>query len=626
MNGPVEVGRKRHIGGTLFGLVFFSVAVGFLVFDVLPNLYDWLRMRDWQPVAAQLISSNLESHRGDGSTTYRVVGEYRYIIAGREYSGRRIGINDGGSDNIGDWHQISHQALQQQPLQVWFNPSDPAEAVFDRDLRWGLLGFKLIFVVVFGVVGGGIIWAMGRQSAEVPVGMPLWQWEPRWRDNRIRSNAKGEMGFLWGLAIFWNAISSPPLFAIPEELSKGNYGILVVLLFTAVGLGLVYYALKKTLEWRRFGVTELMLDPFPGSIGGDVGGAVELALSASQDSKFSAELTCQHVYTRRSGNKSETRRSVVWQDQQQIRLEPGMRGARLRFCFEVPAGLPQSESASSNYHEWQLHLSGDLPGVDLERTFDIPVFALDQPQRSRLPVDREAPRPAPEIPTGVMQMETMEDGLELYYPPLRSAGIAAMLLLFGLGFGGMGGYFLLADLRNGPPAFMMAIFAGVGSLMLLGGLYKLGNSLRVRVTPRGLQVVRRVYGLSFESRVSAQEIQSIEKRVGWQQQRGTRTKVMYQVQAIKRNGATISLGDSLPNAGAAEQVVAAIRQALALEVSTPERVGALVQPDLLPAELLDRGRRIMRYIKIGANLVALGVFVYFLLDFGLLDQVKKLFS
>ncbi|MFC1684250.1 DUF3592 domain-containing protein [Pseudomonadota bacterium] len=613
---------SKKIGGTILGLFFLLPAIGFLFFSILPNLYDWARMSGWQQVDAQLISSNLESHRGDDSTTYKVVGEYRYLFAGREFRGRRIGIS-GGSDNIGDWHQETHRALHRRPFRVWVNPGDPSEAVFDPGLRWELLGFKSIFILVFGMVGGGIIWVMGRSTPDAPTGVPLWQWDPRWRENRIRSNAKAVVGASWFFAIIWNAISAPAAFAVPGELAKGNHLILVALLFPLVGMGLLAYAVKSTLAWRRFGKSYLSLNPFPGSIGGDVGGTVELALAREPDSHFKAELTCQHVYTTRSGNKRETRRSVVWQDEQPVELEPGMRGSRVRFCFNTPEDLPSSTEASSDYHEWSLRLVGDLPGVDLDRTFDIPVFADGAPKQSTISVSRVEVAEQP-IPESVLSIRQLGDGVELYYPPFRSAGIGFMLLVMGLIFGGVPGFFIITG-TEGPPMPMMIIFGFVGISMLLGGLYKLGNSLSVMVTGRGLHVVRKVFGFPFETRLAVAEIRGIDKRIGWQQSQGTQTKAMYQIQVRKRDGGTMTIGDSLPNASAAELVLDRISGVMGHPSTTVED-GAAIPPDLMPGEMLERGRQIARFVRIGANLVGLIVFAYFLLDFGVLEIVKGLFD
>jgi hypothetical protein len=66
-----------------------------------------------------------------------------------------------------------------------------------------------------------------------------------------------------------------------------------------VGLGLLVWAVRQTLAWRCFGMTLLELDPFPGAIGGDIGGLLELRLPYNPRCPFRITLTCLYVYTRR---------------------------------------------------------------------------------------------------------------------------------------------------------------------------------------------------------------------------------------------------------------------------------------------------------------------------------------
>lgn len=145
----------------LFALPFAAVGLGMLLLSVLPTLYDWSRMQFWQPAEATLLAASLDRSRGSDSTSYTVKARYRYTVAGQVYEGERVAIG-GGADNVGDFQQALGARLEQalragRPVQVWFDPSRPADAVIDRSLRAGLLAFKMVFVVVFGGVGIGLL-------------------------------------------------------------------------------------------------------------------------------------------------------------------------------------------------------------------------------------------------------------------------------------------------------------------------------------------------------------------------------------------------------------------------------------------------------------------------------------
>ena len=160
---PAARGGKRAGGWLLglFALPFAAVGVGMLLLSVLPTLYDWARMQWWQPVPATVVAARLETSRSSKSSSYTVKATYRYQVAGREYQGERVAIS-GGGDNVGDFQEALGARLEQAlrdgaPVQVWVSPSDPADAVIDRSLRPGLLALKMVFVVVFGGVGVGLL-------------------------------------------------------------------------------------------------------------------------------------------------------------------------------------------------------------------------------------------------------------------------------------------------------------------------------------------------------------------------------------------------------------------------------------------------------------------------------------
>jgi hypothetical protein len=104
--------RASYRGGTLFGLLFFGVGAGFLLLGVMPNLWDVVRMWDWVQVPAEVVQLDLKSNHGDDNTTCKVIARFRYLYDGRSYAGNRVGIADGGSDNVGDWQHDTWSRLK----------------------------------------------------------------------------------------------------------------------------------------------------------------------------------------------------------------------------------------------------------------------------------------------------------------------------------------------------------------------------------------------------------------------------------------------------------------------------------------------------------------------------------
>ena len=569
--------RASYWGGTLFGLLFFGVGAGFLLLGVIPNLWDAVRMRDWVQVPAEVVQLDLKSNHGDDTTTYKVIARFRYVYDGRSYTGNRVGIADGGSDNVGDWQHHTWSRLKgRKHTTLWVNPADPSESVFDRDLRWGLLGFKMIFVIVFGGAGAVVLWFINRKPAPVSPGLPAWQASADWHDNRIRSNARASLWFAWGFAVFWNAISAPIAFILPGELARGNQLIWIALLFPLVGLGLLVWAIRQTLAWRRFGVTQLELDPFPGAIGGDVGGTLELRLPYNPRHRFRVTLTCLHVYTRRTSDGNETVRDAKWQDEQPAVVEPGMHGTRLRFLFQSPVDLPESSEEGSDRYEWMLQIAGSLPGADFDRSWQIPVLKNAGPQTARAPVRRRAEDADTLEAPGRLRIRETGAGIELYYPYLRHPGMALGMLITG---GLFAAPVWLIDAfagSRGVPGPMRWLFTVVGALILTWGIYLAGNSLRVTAGRQGLTAVRGIFGLQFARHAAADDITGIGKSIGMQSRQGNRAQAWYRIHVRTRDGRRIALGEGLTGASRVDALIERLRVALGLsgQANEPEPVGS----------------------------------------------------
>ena len=59
-----------------------------------------------------------------------------------------------------------------ETVTVWYDPGNPADSVLNREIRWGLMGFKSIFFFVFGGVGLGLIIYSFRSPVEKDLDAP----------------------------------------------------------------------------------------------------------------------------------------------------------------------------------------------------------------------------------------------------------------------------------------------------------------------------------------------------------------------------------------------------------------------------------------------------------------------
>ena len=189
---------KGKLFMTLFSLPFAGVGV-WMLWSVGTMLHDAWQMRDWVQVEAQLTSGGYESHYGEDTYTYEAYATYRYRFEGREYTGNRVTL-DSGADNIGDYQKelgrkLQHAYDNRNPVPVYVDPDAPSQSVIDREIRWGMVGFKSIFVVVFGGAGFGLLFVSLRKSREKDTGDPAyadkpWLLNDAWQTGTVRSSSR----------------------------------------------------------------------------------------------------------------------------------------------------------------------------------------------------------------------------------------------------------------------------------------------------------------------------------------------------------------------------------------------------------------------------------------------------
>ena len=335
----------------LFGLVFFSGGA-FAGYSMGASLLDWQKMQSWESVSANVTNGGYKTTSSDDGETYKAYAEYTYRYDGRSYTGTRVAIDD-MSDNIGNFHQdlgkrLENAAENGKPVTVFVNPDNPAESVVSRDMRWGMFGFKSIFLIAFGGIGLLVMVSAIRMPKPKDISgfdSTPWLVNNNWKTPEIKSEAQFAVRFMWGFALFWCLISAPlPFMLFEEVVEKKNYPALLGLLFPLIGVLLIAKAVHVTAEWRKFGEATVTLDPYPGSIGGQVGGFLELNWPFNAATKVILTLTNAYSYESGSGKNRRREEDIKWQDKIVAYTESGLYGTRILFRFDVPAGLEPSDA------------------------------------------------------------------------------------------------------------------------------------------------------------------------------------------------------------------------------------------------------------------------------------------
>ena len=569
---------RSKIFMALFALPFFGVGV-WMGWSIGSAVYDTVRMNGWVQVEARLLDGGYTRHNGDDADTFEAYARYTYVFGGNTYTGDRVSVS-GGSDNIGDYQQdigreLSSALSSGNNIMVWVNPNDPAEAVIDRGIRWELMGFKSIFLLVFGGFGGAMmfyVWRMPRKKNEDDprYADSPWLLDDAWQTATIRSSSKASMVGVWLFAAVWNLVSAPLPFVLYEEVvDKQNFIALVGLLFPLVGVGMLVWAIRRTLEWRRFGPTPVTLDPFPGSIGGHVGGTIELNEPFDSANEFQLTLTNLRSDVSGSGKNRSRRESAKWQDTIVAHAESSAAGGtRLTFRFDVPEGLTESDAKreGDTYTIWRLAITAELDGADLDRSFDIPVYATATRSRqlSQLAVERGREKQSARAEKAArdrIRIITGMDGRSLYYPMLRNAWSQLGGFIVGCTFAAIGAYLAVAEGQR----LFGSVFGGIGGLVALATVYGMFNSLEVTRDASGFKTVRRWLGIPVRrQQMGKHEFQHFEKDSRFQQQGGGKHVMHYNVCAVDRSGRKVVVGEGFRGASEANAAIRLIGDELGL--------------------------------------------------------------
>ncbi|WP_309400154.1 hypothetical protein [Cerasicoccus maritimus] len=388
-----------------------------------------------------------------------------------------------------------------------------------------IVGFVVggIFACVgLGIIGAGI-WSLkkGKQEAALAAQHPdaPWLLKKDWAEGRIVDSNKGAFFFMLAIAIFWNAISWTATIGVFSEGSDADPAAKwIVPLFPLVGAGLAWGAFYLFLRWRKFGSSTFEMAEVPGVIGGSLGGVILTKVNVKPEKGFLLQLRNEKQVTTGSGKNRSTHTTVVWESEQWIQEEAmpdDPTQSALPVFFSIPYTAHQTERIDNRTeYKWELKVKAELPGVDYESRFTVPVFLTkdSDPNFDAKAVRASEPAsPAPVVDwrksgitvrddiSGATLIETRmgRNFLFLFVPSLIGIGML------------VGSYF--AWNSNMPKIFPVFLVLG-GLLATIGCVGSLLTSLRLKVFPDRLESERRFFGVPKFASMQAINISSIETK------------------------------------------------------------------------------------------------------------------
>ena len=442
------------------------------------------------------------------------------------------------------------------------------------------LFLQVIFALCFCGVGFGLIVYgryASRKSAEEDALQQLhpdepWMWRPDWAQGRVLGANKQTMVFTWAFAVFWNLISAPLLFQVPKEvIEKDNKLALLGLMFPVIGLGLLVWAVRATLRWRKFGASVFEMSALPGVIGGRLRGRIQTALQSLPESGFEIKLSCVRRINRErttggTGNRNTTEK-ILWQEERTIdpaALGRGYRGVSAPVEFVIPYDCePADESDPDNRVIWRLESSADVPGVDFKCSFELPVFktADSSPET----IEQEAgwgfkpPSLAFDPSEATVRVgPSASGGTEFYYRAARNVGSAVALTVFLVIWAGA----VWLQFYMGFPLLFPIVFGAFGVLLFLAAVDLWFSHTRVVIESGKVKITRSTLGFSSTKEIAISEIDQVKLNIGMQQsQTATQSaRAYYDIEIHPKSGKKFKAGRNIRNKREAEWLVDQMRR------------------------------------------------------------------
>lgn len=472
-----------------------------------------------------------------------------------------------------------------------------------------------------------------------------WLDEKDWINGQINSNARGAFYLALFFTLFWNAISFPiAFFAISDTYHGWNIDhldpVLLVLLFPLAGITMMFWAYKTYKQWSAFGRLSLTLDPYPASIGGEVGGFLELPVSWHSGYEFNVSINCIHHTITRNGKNSSHRQSIVWKKHAAVDYEPSAKGIRLKFKSPIDEGLNDSEAKEGrSYYRWVVHIKGQYKQakITLDREFDIPAFKLNKPESSHLHIMASAPQiDIEDISEEQVQIKQHTRSLELNYPRSRNTSIGRGLFVFALiflGATGFLGYETWSEMQRSSSSFFsagitgsMSLIFGLVSFALLGfSIHLLSNSLQVLIDSSGIKVLSQSIFRNSTKTVSLSHIRKISKKTTMSSGQGTSATLYFTITAELDNHKKLTLGNGIKGQLAADSIIKLINKQIK-NTSGSSPVSVLNEADVTSSQNDFDKIKAAQYIKRFkwvANIIALIFLLLFLSEFFSLGKMFK---
>ncbi|MSO20399.1 MAG: hypothetical protein EXQ56_08025 [Acidobacteria bacterium] len=408
-----------------------------------------------------------------------------------------------------------------------------------------------------------------------------WRWREDWAQGRVNSTTRSTQNGIWFFAIFWNLVSAPVWFFVPEEAEK-NPLALIGLLFPLIGVGLLTWAVRITMRARRFGATWFEMSPLPAVPGSYVVGTIHARFSTPPSQGVMPRLSCLSRTFSGTGDDRNTNETILWREERnlpvnEVMLAGGEASIPVRFTLPADALVTTVTSEQEAGIFWSLTADASLAGIDYQDDFEIPVyktgaapiadatesgpvFASDRAPQSD-PASFAAPREVSlaELAQSGTHVRPAAEGTEYCFAAARNISFAFGLTVFTVIWTGA----LAMQIVLKFPWFFRVI-TGVFELLLILIMIDLWLGTTTLTVGGGMvRTLRTVLGLGWRNAIPFENITKFDLHINMQTS-GRRGTPYYALRATLLNGRHRTLVSGIRDKRQAEWLAAQMRSAIGL--------------------------------------------------------------
>ncbi len=342
-------------------------------------------------------------------------------------------------------------------------------------------------------------------------------------------------------ACFWNLVSLPLFFILPDEIASGNKLAAIGYIFPAIGLLLIALAVYTVFFRRKYGIPQLCISQQTLALGSMQHATAYIRARIHPEEPIRCLLKCTKTTTTGSGKQKNTIVRTLWSAATTISHDTtSYQEHETHIPIELAIPFDMPATCDSDNLEWTLELSAPTTGIDFKALFELPVTKTET---SNPQIDSSTINTAilgqsnDEAIQSLFKDEKIErvqhsdNVTRIHTPPFRHIGVAFLLTLTGLVFSGAGG----AAFYTEKSYFFSLIFVAIGLICIYAAINNLLTTDLVESTPEKI-THRSGWLIPWRKTIFPRsEIKSIHKKDGMQSGQTIHNRICLKTHAHKEH-------------------------------------------------------------------------------------------